>query len=359
MDLKSEWMVCVRCYTYNHGPYITDTLDGFTMQKTQFPFVCCIVDDASTDGEQKIIKDYINENFELDRDGAYVKTKEYGTVIFARHKENHNCYFAAVLLNSNHNSTPELKAKKRSYISEWENNCKYEALCEGDDYWIDPFKLQKQIEFLENNPNYSACLTKYISFKESSQSVYAVLGTEYTSLKDMLWRDVQFGTATLVVKYELYKKYQEEIKPGDKKWLMGDKPLVLYMATKGKVRTLQDITTKYRILDSSASHSTNIELQLKRARNTIDIYHYFADRYLSGDMELSKMIEGGYLYRAYKIYQTSNKIIPNTLKCEIFKYDGQYPKIKIVKILLRLPFLQSLVYKIAGMKNKIGYLLKK
>ena len=116
MDLKSEWMVCVRCYTYNHGPYITDTLDGFTMQKTQFPFVCCIVDDASTDGEQKIIKDYINENFELDRDGAYVKTKEYGTVIFARHKENHNCYFAAVLLNSNNNSTPELIAKKRSYI---------------------------------------------------------------------------------------------------------------------------------------------------------------------------------------------------------------------------------------------------
>ena len=58
-----KWKVCVRCYTFNHAPYIEDAMNGFTMQKTDFPFVCCIVDDASTDGTQEVIKKYIVENF--------------------------------------------------------------------------------------------------------------------------------------------------------------------------------------------------------------------------------------------------------------------------------------------------------
>ena len=54
-----DFMVMVRCYTYNHSAYITDALNGFTMQQTNFPFVIVLVDDASTDGEQEIIQEYI------------------------------------------------------------------------------------------------------------------------------------------------------------------------------------------------------------------------------------------------------------------------------------------------------------
>ena len=59
------YMVNVKCMTYNHASFIEDTLNGFTMQETTFPFVCTIMDDASTDGEQDVIKEYLQEHFDL------------------------------------------------------------------------------------------------------------------------------------------------------------------------------------------------------------------------------------------------------------------------------------------------------
>ena len=58
-------MVCVSCLTYNHENYITNAMNGFAMQQTNFPFVCTIVDDASTDGEQKVIWICLHEHFNL------------------------------------------------------------------------------------------------------------------------------------------------------------------------------------------------------------------------------------------------------------------------------------------------------
>ena len=66
MEEKYKYLVCVHCMTYNHASYITDALNGFTMQQTTFPFVCTIVDDASTDGEQEAIRNYLEASFDLD-----------------------------------------------------------------------------------------------------------------------------------------------------------------------------------------------------------------------------------------------------------------------------------------------------
>ena len=60
-----KFKVTVSCMTYNQSKYITDAMNGFTMQQTSFPFVCTIVDDASTDGEQEVIRRYLEENFDL------------------------------------------------------------------------------------------------------------------------------------------------------------------------------------------------------------------------------------------------------------------------------------------------------
>ena len=73
----NKYMVCTRCFTYNHAPYIVDALNGFTMQQTTFPFVCTIIDDASTDGEQEVIKSYLKEHFDLE-DKATVRNEEIG-----------------------------------------------------------------------------------------------------------------------------------------------------------------------------------------------------------------------------------------------------------------------------------------
>ena len=58
-----KFLVCIRCTTFNQSAYITDALNGFAMQQTDFPFVTAVIDDASTDGEQEVIKAYVNEHF--------------------------------------------------------------------------------------------------------------------------------------------------------------------------------------------------------------------------------------------------------------------------------------------------------
>lgn len=192
-----KWKVCVRCYTYNQAPYIADAMNGFTMQQTDFPYVCCIVDDASTDEEQDVIRKYISENFDFDNSGKYyIKETDYGTLMFARHKSNVNCFFAVVLLKENHNGTPELKAKKRSYISEWENSCKYEALCEGDDYWTDPLKLQKQVDFLEGHPEYTFACHRFSIFDERTKEWHK----EYCY-------DLYHNNINIDINMELFLKY--------------------------------------------------------------------------------------------------------------------------------------------------------
>ena len=61
-----KFKVVVRCFTFNQSRYIEETMNGFTMQQTNFPYVCCIVDDASTDGEQQVIIEYIKEYFDIE-----------------------------------------------------------------------------------------------------------------------------------------------------------------------------------------------------------------------------------------------------------------------------------------------------
>ena len=161
---RQGFVICVNCWTYNQHAYITDTMNGFVKQKTDFPFVCTIVDDASTDGEQEVIRDYVIENFDLhDSFVAYEVDADYGHVTFAQNKTNANCYFAVAYLKENHYSQ---KKQKTQYLSKWMNT-KYIAVCEGDDYWTDPLKLQKQVDFMETHPDYSLCCHRYKIYNQN------------------------------------------------------------------------------------------------------------------------------------------------------------------------------------------------
>lgn len=151
-----EFKVCVRCFTFNQSMYITDTMNGFCMQETDFPFICLIVDDASTDGEQDVIRRYVSEHFDLsDGSEAYEKETDYAFITYARHKENKNCYFAVLYLKENHFSA---RKSKLPYLAEWRDMCEYDALCEGDDYWVDNLKLQKQYDVLQLNNDCTICI---------------------------------------------------------------------------------------------------------------------------------------------------------------------------------------------------------
>ena len=149
-----SFKVYVWCNTFNQASYIKDTMDGFCMQQTNFPFVCMIMDDASTDGEPEVIKQYLHDYFDIE----WTKETDDYHLTLARHQENKNCYFAVYLLKYNHYSIKKLRLK---YYREVTDEIDYVALCEGDDYWTDAHKLQKQADALDANPQATLVYTNF------------------------------------------------------------------------------------------------------------------------------------------------------------------------------------------------------
>ena len=96
---QQEYKVLVRCFTYNQSKYIEDTLNGFAMQQTDFPFICLVMDDASTDGEQDVIKAWMEG--ECDMDKAEIIDIPTSVVIIVQHKINPSCTLAFYLLKQN------------------------------------------------------------------------------------------------------------------------------------------------------------------------------------------------------------------------------------------------------------------
>lgn len=119
------------------------------------------------------------------------------------------------------------------------------------------------------------------------------------------------------------------------------------------------ITSVYRILDSSASHSSDINLQVKRARNTIDIYHFFARRYLNEDSLWFNKIEGGFLYRVYLFYKDCKQRLPYEYRSKILSYQGKYYKLYIVKLFLVIPGLDNIIYGLVKIKDKMVFKFNK
>ena len=164
MEEIKKYQVCIRCYTYNQALYISDALESFVIQKTNFPFVIVVVDDASSDGEQEVIRDFINKNFNVhDQATSYTRDTDLANIMYAQHSTNKNCYIAAILLKHNLYKEPD---KKSVLVDEWRNQSKYEALCEGDDWWLSDEKLQRQFDILENHPEVDMCACGTSCFKD-------------------------------------------------------------------------------------------------------------------------------------------------------------------------------------------------
>lgn len=121
-------LVSISCITYNHVSYIRQCLDGFLMQKTDFPFEIVVHDDASTDKTAEIVREY---------------EKKYPNIIKPIYELENQYSKPGISINDI--TFPYLRGK-------------YIALCEGDDYWIDENKLQMQVDFL------SKCLLNNILF---------------------------------------------------------------------------------------------------------------------------------------------------------------------------------------------------
>ena len=135
MEKQNTYTVATVCWTYNQAKYIGDTLTGFTIQQTNFPVVYIIIDDASTDGERDVLKLWAQQNLNFENETESCQQTYYGELLYGKHKNNANALYSILLLAENHYQAGKgwLKIK---YISEWLNNAKYNAWCEGDDYCV-------------------------------------------------------------------------------------------------------------------------------------------------------------------------------------------------------------------------------
>lgn len=221
-------LVSISCITYNHASYIKECIDGFLMQKTNFNFEILIHDDHSTDGTEEIIKEYAKQYPDIikplfEKENQYSLGKPTGSVVW---------------------NLPRASGK-------------YIAMCEGDDYWIDPYKLQKQVDFLESHPDYGMCYTKVKRFVQKNNKFIDEWGGPNEKLEDLLERNT-VPTLTAVIRSEIYSSYSKELKKENKNWLMGDYPIWLYSSIKSKIHYLDEITGVYRICTESASHSKSL-----------------------------------------------------------------------------------------------------
>ncbi len=260
MDSNEKYLLRISCITYNQSVYITDAMNGFTMQQTNFPFVAVIIDDASTDGEQDVIKSYIEEHFDHSEKTGY---REWETgdayLIFARHKVNENCHFVVALLKRNLFKEPE---KKDAVVKEWKD-AKYVAICEGDDYWIDPLKLQKQVDILDADETLMAVVTNSTEvdkegnlLKEKRENVVPGNKQGRYDLRSFMYKIHHYPTATVCYR----QTHDEEIGKMTKHMAnpyLGDWTMWISLHVFGDFYYLDEVTSAYRINPTSLTHTVD------------------------------------------------------------------------------------------------------
>lgn len=253
--MMDKFKVLVRCFTYNHAKFIQETMDGFCMQQTDFPFVCAIVDDASTDGEQKVIGKYLKDYFDLE-DQTLVREEETNdyTLTFARHKTNKNCFFAVFYLKYNHYS---IQKPKTPYFPESLKSTKYLAICEGDDYWIDPMKLGKQVSFLESHPDYNLVYTDVNTYQQKESIMresffeHGMYPRRKNTHRDFILWGWFLAPCTWLFRNHVVV-YPNSLDPNK---FYGDIYILLCLSEKGAVHFIKSNTAVYRVQDESMSHS--------------------------------------------------------------------------------------------------------
>ncbi len=269
---KNVYKLLVNTITFNQSDYIVECLRGVAMQETTFPFIHIVTDDCSTDGEQIVIKTYMNA--ECDMSNAEIYDNDLCSIIITQNKTNPNCTLVVYFLKQNMYGNPH----KMDLWKQWEENVSYEALCEGDDYWVDTCKLQKQVAFLDANPEYGIMHSNfYIRTGNTIKKGDWGKATNGDSLRDYIVEKYYICTPTVIYRTKLLKEIDNSyLFEGFK---MGDSPLWMELMRLSKIIKLEDYTSAYRILENSASHSEDPGKNLLFIKEGWIVRRYIANKY--------------------------------------------------------------------------------
>ncbi len=211
--------VCVP--TYNHEKYIAAMLDGALMQKTNFDFEIVIGDDGSTDTAPLLIRAYAD--------------RHPGKIRAFLHTENQGPHEPKEFAGRN-NVLQLLKACEGEYV----------AMCEGDDYWTDPLKLQKQVDFMDAHPDFSICHhNMLVTYEDSSPSHHFNQPDQalVSGIEDILADKWFMATASWM--YRNYFKTQD-FAEWHSNAAAGDWAIMIQIAAKGKIGYLPEVMGVYR-----------------------------------------------------------------------------------------------------------------
>lgn len=231
------WMV-----TYNQEDYISDAVESVMMQQTEFSFKLYIGEDCSTDNTRELCK----------------QLKE-------KYPERIELFLNETNLGATANGV-------NMYYKCFESPAKYVAILEGDDYWTDPLKLQKQVDFLEANPEYVLCFHKVsllegTTFKEDN---IISLPDNYEDIATFAKKGNYIHTPSIVFK-NIIPKLPAEFKYSP----IGDFFLSLLLAEGGKIKRLNDVMAVYRLNSGIWSEKSNYYRNFKTALTHALLYKYF------------------------------------------------------------------------------------
>lgn len=238
-------MVSIRCSTYNHERYIRDALEGFVMQKTNFRFEAIVHDDVSTDGTAAIIREY---------------AEKYPNII--------KPIYETVNQYSKHDGS-------LNRIMNAHMHGKYIAVCEGDDYWTDPYKLQKQVDFLENNPEFT--MVWHDAYVETNGKIIKQLNRYdkdcESPISDIIFNGGLFiPTASILVKKDMIVNLPDIS-------VRCDYTIQMYSAYMGKVYYMKDPMCVYRYNSvgswTSKTINSDRQKQIKRYEGEKDILNSY------------------------------------------------------------------------------------
>ncbi|WP_368193336.1 glycosyltransferase family 2 protein [Aeromonas sp. s8] len=303
-EIKKHWKyvdkvyISILCPCFNQENYIRDAIESFLAQECEYRFELIVHDDASTDSTPEILKIY---------------QAKFPTII------------KLVLQEENQYS----QGKQISAIAASHAQGIYLALCEGDDFWIHSYKIQKQVTYLLADSSLSLVHTGSFDLIENTGEITTSFVPSPINTTKSLFNRNRIRTLTTMFPKKHFDDFYLQNGEEASKWLLGDWPLWIYFSTVGKIAHIPDITSVYRILPNSASNFTNIKKKERFINSTFYMRLYMCKKYSASSSYRSYIDD---IYKSYARQCLAHGIL--------------FPKEYVDKL--------GFLYKVLVFSNKIG-----
>ena len=256
VHFMNDVLVSISCITYNHEDYISEAIESFLAQKTNFKYEILIHDDASTDNTVEIIKQY---------------ERTYPEIIKPIYQKE-NKYSRGIKVGS-------------FYLNRALG--KYIAICEGDDYWVDPYKLQKQVDYMEAHPECNACVHAALKVAAKTKEIIGTIRPSKSNRNYNAEEVILGGGGFFATNSILHRNSFNQLPKFYYKSPVGDYPLIIYLAINSDVYYMDEFMSAYRVgvinswsskltqdgIESKTKHFKDIELMLNEV-NEYSNYKY-------------------------------------------------------------------------------------